>query len=102
MSDDQEAPADKQALVEEMSREESPPPAVEAPAYKNLAREVSREMHVPPTTSDFAAVRRYYAEQARELTRQVAEIEEFLGFTEHHDQLAARIARIEQHLGIKV
>mgnify|MGYP001604594956 CR=1 FL=1 len=47
------------------------------------------------------AMRRYYVAQQNDLTRQILQIELFLGFVEQADNLAVRVAKLEKFVGLK-
>jgi hypothetical protein len=83
--------------------DELPPGTVADPARIatrriELSRQVAREME--PPTIDVESVRMYYTAQRDQLVEQCSAIEAFLGFTEHSDNLAVRIAKIELFLGL--
>ena len=55
----------------------------------------------PPPPDLLAEVRRYYTLLRAEHLRSIAEIETFLGFAESSDDLAVRVAKLENFVGIK-
>jgi hypothetical protein len=61
----------------------------------------TRPQVCPPTPADIEAMKQFYVGQRLELLRQVSEIESMLGFIAGSADLAVRVARLEQFLGIK-
>lgn len=55
----------------------------------------------PPDPPDMAAVREYFSTLQLDLSKRIAAIEMFLGFTEGVEALGVRVARLESFLGVK-
>lgn len=73
-----------------------------APVISQRADELSRELTLPrdlPTQEDLEAI---LAMLRPELVRRVAECERLIGFLDTGMELAARVAKLEAFLGIKV
>lgn len=54
-----------------------------------------------PTPDEIAAMHRHFTDRRDELVRAVQEIEGLLGFVVQSEDLAVRVAKIENFLGIK-
>lgn len=76
------------------------PPTISERAAE-ISREMSRDPTVPPVEA-IAAVHAHFITRRDGLLQQVSEIEAYLGFAKSSEDLAVRVAKIEQFLGVKV
>lgn len=77
--------------------DEPPPHVIDVPPPEEAKAEVVDEP--PPELID--ALVRHYTAKRLELERQIANMEQFLGFLEVSNNLAVRVAKLEQFLGLK-
>jgi hypothetical protein len=64
------------------------------------ARPAPQQPRQPPSPADMDMMRRYFTDQRDQLKLRVTALESLLGFVESADDLAVRVAKLEQFTGV--